>query len=113
LRACLRERDAGGMDRWIEHARADRQRLLEVELAGGPVSELRISVPNRPGIVARVALALGEAGVNIVDMALYPASDMESGAIALWVSGDRGAERALGLVESLGYPAAVVEDGEA
>jgi prephenate dehydrogenase len=112
LRARLHKRDAGGMERWIEDARADRQRLLEVELAGGPVSELRISVPNRPGIVARVALALGEAGVNIVDMALYPASDMESGAIALWVSGDRGAERALELVESLGYPAAVVEDGE-
>jgi prephenate dehydrogenase len=111
LRARLRERDAESMERWIEEARADRQRLLEVELAGGPVSELRISVPNRPGIVARVALALGEAGVNIVDMALYPSSDMQSGAIALWVSGDRGAERALELVASLGYPAAVVGDG--
>jgi prephenate dehydrogenase len=111
LRTRLRERDAGAMERWIEDARADRQRLLEVELAGGPVSELRVSVPNRPGIVARVALALGEAGVNIVDMALYPASDMQSGAIAIWVSGERGAERALELVEGLGYPVAVVADG--
>ena len=34
------------------------------------------SVPNRPGVVAEVALALGRAGVNILDMALYPASDM-------------------------------------
>ncbi len=33
-------------------------------------------MPNRPGIVAQVALELGRAGVNIVDMALAPASDM-------------------------------------
>ena len=32
--------------------------------------------PNRPGIVAELALALGRAGVNIEDMALYPAPDM-------------------------------------
>ena len=78
---------------------------------GGPIAEVRVSVPNRPGIVAQLALAVGDAGVNIVDMALYPASDMQSGAIALWVSGDRGAARALELVESLGYPVAVVADG--
>ena len=60
------------------------------------MSELRVSVPNRPGIVAQIALALGEAGVNIVDMALYPAADMQSGAIALWVAGEGSAERAVG-----------------
>jgi len=111
VRDDLRAGRGAEIARWIEGARADRQRLLETELAGGPVAELRISVPNRPGIVAAVALALGEAGLNIVDMALYPAPDMRSGAIAVWVSGEREAERALGLVAELGYPAAVVEDG--
>ena len=53
--------------------RDDRRRLLEADLAGGEVHELRVSVPNRPGVVAEIALALGRAGVNIVDMALYPA----------------------------------------
>jgi prephenate dehydrogenase len=113
VRERLRSGDAGALERWIEQARADRQRLLELELAGGPVSELRVSVPNRPGIVARVALALGEAGVNIVDMALYPAADMQSGAIALWVAGERGAERAVELIDELGYPSQVVTDGGA
>jgi prephenate dehydrogenase len=108
----LRSGDPGSLEQWIEEARADRQRLLELELAGGPVSELRVSVPNKPGIVAQVALALGEAGVNIVDMALYPAPDMRSGAIALWVAGDRGAERAVQLISELGYPATVVVDGQ-
>jgi prephenate dehydrogenase len=104
----LRSGDPGALERWIEDARKDRQRLLELELAGGPVSELRVTVPNKPGIVAQVSLALGEAGVNIVDMALYPAPDMKSGAIALWVAGERGAERAVELISGLGYPASVV-----
>jgi prephenate dehydrogenase len=108
----LRESDAAHLERWIEDARSDRQRLLELELAGGAVSELRVSVPNRPGIVAQLALALGDAGVNIVDMALYPAPDMRSGAIALWVSGERGAERALDLIGELGYPASLVDSGQ-
>jgi prephenate dehydrogenase len=106
----LRAGDAGALERWIEEARANRQRLLELELAGGPVSELRVSVPNRPGIVAQVALALGESGVNIVDMALYPAPDMQSGAITLWVAGEQGAERAVELIGKLGYPTTVVRD---
>ena len=51
--------------------------------------ELRVSVPNRPGVVAEVALALGRAQVNIVDMALYPAADNTTGSIALWIAGER------------------------
>ncbi len=58
-------------------------------MAGGAVHELRLTVPNRPGIVAQVALALGKAGVNIVDMALAPAPDMRSGAMTLWIAGRR------------------------
>ncbi len=52
--------------------------------------ELRVSVENRPGTVAEIALALGRAGVNIEDMALYPAADMRTGAVSLWVAGSRG-----------------------
>ena len=63
--------------------------------AAGPLRELRVVVANRPGTIAELALALGEAGVNIEDMALHPAPDMTSGAVTLWVSGD-GAGRARG-----------------
>jgi prephenate dehydrogenase len=108
--ADLRSGDPARLERWIEDSRSDRQRLLELELAGGAVSELRVTVPNKPGIVAQVALALGEAGVNIVDMALYPAPDMRSGAISLWVAGEHGAERAVELISGLGYPATVVAE---
>jgi prephenate dehydrogenase len=108
VRDDLRRGDARALEDWIQEARTDRNRLRAADLPGGPVTEVRVSVPNRPGIVAQLALSIGEAGVNIVDMALYPAADMQSGAIALWVAGEGSAERAVELIDGLGYAASVV-----
>jgi prephenate dehydrogenase len=102
--ASLRSGDAGSIEAWNERAADDRRRLLEADVAGGPVHELRLTVPNRPGIVAQVALALGKADVNIVDMALAPAADMRSGAMTLWIAGDDQAARATQLIGQLGFP---------
>ena len=101
--SALRAGDPAALTRWNEAASADRRRLLEADLAGGPVHELRVPVPNRPGIVAQLALALGRAGVNIVDMALAPAPDMRSGAITLWIAGDEAAARARSVVDGLDF----------
>jgi prephenate dehydrogenase len=103
-RAALADGDA--IAAFNDAAREDRRRLLEAGLAGGEVVELRVSVPNRPGVVAEVALALGRASVNIVDMALYPAPDHASGSIALWIAGAAAAREAQALVEALGLPVA-------
>jgi prephenate dehydrogenase len=111
VREDLRRGDADGLERWIREARDGRRRLREADLPGGPITEVRVSVPNRPGIVAQLSLAIGDAGVNIVDMALYPAADMQSGAIALWVAGEGSAERVVELIGGLGYPASVVDAG--
>jgi prephenate dehydrogenase len=94
----------GDVAPWNDAAREHRRALLEADVAGGPVHELRLTVPNRPGIVARVALALGREGVNIVDMALAPAADMRSGAMTLWIAGDGPASRARELIAELGFP---------
>jgi prephenate dehydrogenase len=99
----LRSGDRDAVATWHELAGRRRRELIEAEIAGGPLHELRVRVPNRPGIVAEVALALGRAGVNIEDMALYPAADMTSGAISLYVAGDEEAERAEQLVRDLGH----------
>jgi prephenate dehydrogenase len=99
-----RRLDGGEVEDWNDRAREDRRTLLEAGAAEGPVHELRLTVPNRPGIVAQVALELGRAGVNIVDMALAPAADMKSGAMSLWIAGDAQAERARELIDGLGFP---------
>jgi prephenate dehydrogenase len=100
----LRSGDGASVEAWNDGAREDRRRLLEADLAGGAVHELRLTVPNRPGIVAQVALALGKSDVNIVDMALAPAPDMRTGAMTLWIAGDREAGRARELIAELGFP---------
>jgi prephenate dehydrogenase len=99
----LRSGDRDAVSAWHEQAGKRRRELIETEIAGGPLHELRVLVPNRPGIVAELALELGRAGVNIEDMALYPAADMTSGAISLFIAGDDEAERAEQLVRVLGH----------
>jgi prephenate dehydrogenase len=108
----IREGDRDAVGAWHAAAGEDRRRLLESERAAGPLRELRIVVTNRPGTIAELALALGEAGVNIEDMALYPAPDMTSGAISLWVAGGVQAERAAELVRELGHSVTVLGDAE-
>src|ERR1700759_5514277 len=105
-RAALARADGPAITAWNERAAADRRRLLEAQLAGGELYELRTSVPNRPGVVAQIALELGRAGVNINDMALYPASDMTEGVVAMWISGEDATEREQELMAALGFPVA-------
>ena len=59
-------------------------------------------MPNRPGVIADIALTLGRAGVNISDMALSPSADNSQGEIALWVADARAGEAAE-LVAGLGF----------
>jgi prephenate dehydrogenase len=106
VRATLAAADRGAVEAWNDAARADRDALLGAGLAGGAVHELRVAAPNRPGVVAEIALALGRGGVNIVDMALSPSQDDGPGLVALWVRGEEQAARAAELVTGLGIPVA-------
>ena len=106
VRDALAAADATRIAAWNDDAADARRRLLEAQLAGGPLFELRASVPNRPGVVAELALELGRAGVNITDMALYPAPDMSEGVVALWIAGERETRRTEELVGKLGFPVA-------
>jgi prephenate dehydrogenase len=103
VRSMLHSADRRAVGKWNDRAGHDRRTLLEAQLAGGELYELRVAVPNRPGVIAELALALGRAGVNIIDMALHPAPDMSEGTVALWIAGDRDAARAEQLVGSQGF----------
>jgi prephenate dehydrogenase len=104
----IRSGDREGLAAWHAKAGEDRNCLLESESESGPLRELRIVVTNKPGTIAELALALGEAGVNIEDMALHPAPDMTSGAVSLWVAGDEQAAKARQLVRGLGHTVTVL-----
>jgi prephenate dehydrogenase len=90
---------------WQAQAAGQRGALLEVGLIGGAAREIRASVPNRPGVVAQLALALARAGINITDMSLAPEADNRTGVVGLWVR-EADAPRAIEIVAELGFPAA-------
>ena len=102
--------DPAGIREWQEEAASFRAELSAIESAGVATHAIRILVPNRPGVLAEVALALGQDGVNIADMSLEPAPDMSSGAITVWVAGEEEAERAERSIEALGFQATQLED---
>ncbi|MGN6274938.1 MAG: prephenate dehydrogenase/arogenate dehydrogenase family protein [Solirubrobacterales bacterium] len=108
----IRSGDRESVAVWHAAAGAHRRRLLEAESEEGPLRELRIVVANRPGTIAELALALGEAGVNIEDMSLHPAPDMTSGAVSLWVAGEEGARKAAELVRRLGHTVTLFDGGD-
>jgi prephenate dehydrogenase len=81
----LLEGDGAWLEDWQAFAAERRRELLESEGAGGALAEVRLVVPNRPGVVAELALALGRAGINIHDMSLSPSADNTRGEIAFWV----------------------------
>lgn len=106
VRDALAGSDRGAIERWNDAARADRDALLGAGLAGGAVHELRAAVADRPGVVAQIALALGRAGINIVDIALSPSQDGNQGVVALWIAGEDQTQRALALIGELDIPVA-------
>jgi prephenate dehydrogenase len=95
-------RTGADLTQWQERAAQSRRAVLEAGLGAGAVREVRVAVPNRPGVIADIALTLGRAGINISDMALSPSPDNSQGEIALWVPDGRADETA-GLVADLGF----------
>jgi prephenate dehydrogenase len=103
VRAALDGDDGAALLAWQSQAADRRRALLEAGLAGGPVTELRAAVPNRPGVIADIALTLGRAGINIVDMSLSPSPDNSSGVVSLWVAEPQALAGA-DLIRGLGIP---------
>jgi prephenate dehydrogenase len=93
----------GAVEAWQHGVGDQRRALLDVGMTGGALSELRYVVPNRPGVIADLALTLSRAGINIHDMSLSPQPDFRSGEVALWVADDH-ADRARALVEEVLAP---------
>jgi prephenate dehydrogenase len=114
LETALAAGDAGFLARWIGEASANRRRLLETAYddAGG-LQRLRVHVPDRPGVIAGIAQALGAERINIADFDLQHLSSERGGTLAILVAGEGEAQRAAALLEQQGYGvvvAPVLED---
>jgi prephenate dehydrogenase len=95
----------GDLEAWQTAAAQQRDALVRASTVAADQREIRVPVPNRPGVVAQLALALGRAGINISDMSLAPEADHRTGVVAVWVA-RADADRALALIADLGFRAA-------
>jgi prephenate dehydrogenase len=104
----LRARDAGFLARWIGEAAGNRRRMLaEAYPDPGALQQLRVHVPDRPGVLAGITQALGAERINIEDFELQHMSPDRGGTLTVLVTGEDEARRAADLLENQGYGVAV------
>jgi len=104
LENALAAGDAGFLARWIGEAAGNRRRMLEVAYPDPTnLQQLRVHVPDRPGVLAAITQALGAERINIEDFELRHFSLERGGVLTMLVSGDGAAERAAALLEAQGY----------
>jgi acetolactate synthase small subunit len=74
--------------------------LPERSAGAGPLVELSMPVPDRPGVLAEVTTLAGRRGVNIVDLDI---SHGPTGGVLVMVVPAAGADAIVAGLEGLGY----------
>ncbi len=104
LEQALELGDAGFLAKWIGEAAGNRQRMLaEAYPDPGALQQLRIHVPDRPGVLAGITQALGAERINIEDFELHHMSPDRGGTLTVLITGESEARRAAELLEAQGY----------
>jgi prephenate dehydrogenase len=106
--AALRARDRAFLETWIERAATTRDRMLEqaYRTEARQLHRIRVRVPDKPGVLARITQTLGAAGINIEDFELRHVSPEYGGVLVLLVTGSENLELARTLLRREGYAAA-------
>ncbi|HEY7420532.1 MAG TPA: prephenate dehydrogenase/arogenate dehydrogenase family protein [Gaiellaceae bacterium] len=92
----------------IATAATARERLESFAYRTAPaqLNRIRIRVPDRPGVLARITQILGAAQINLEDFELRHVSPEYGGVLVILVAGADNAERARELLRREGYAAA-------
>jgi prephenate dehydrogenase len=104
LETALTAGDAGFLARWIGEAAGNRRRLLaEAFPDAGALQQVRVHVPDRPGVLAGITVALGAERINIEDFELHHLSPERGGTLTLLITGEEQAAKAAELLTRQGY----------
>jgi prephenate dehydrogenase len=108
LEQALRDGDRGRIDATIAAAAAARERLeaFAYRTAPAQLNRIRIRVPDRPGVLARITQILGAAQINLEDFELRHVSPEYGGVLVILVAGAENAARARELLRREGFAAA-------
>jgi prephenate dehydrogenase len=108
LEQALRTADRARVEETIAAAAAARERLdsFAYRTAPAQLNRIRIRVPDRPGVLARITQILGAAQINLEDFELRHVSPEYGGVLVILVAGADNAARARELLRREGYSAA-------
>jgi prephenate dehydrogenase len=108
LERTLAAGDRDALEASIGSAAAARERLDAFAYHTEPaqLNRIRVRVPDRPGVLARITQILGAARINIEDFELRHVSPEYGGVLVILVAGTATAERARELLRREGYSAA-------
>jgi prephenate dehydrogenase len=104
VRVMLEQRDEAGIVEWNDQAAGMKAQLSSEPASASPAKTLQVKVPNRSGVLAEVALALGGAGISLADLQLLPAADRSTGVIVIGIERDDQVAGAIELISGLGHP---------
>lgn len=102
LRSAVASGDRAGLLELLERAREARVNLPSRAPAVENAVEIRVPVPDRPGVIAEVSTLLGELGVNIFDLEIAHSAEGERGVVVMVVDAS-AAELARGALGGRGY----------
>jgi prephenate dehydrogenase len=104
----LRDGDRAFFEGWIASSADARGRMLgyAYQTDAHALNRVRIRVPDKPGVLARITQTLGAAGINIEDFELRHVSPDYGGVLVVLVTGAENAELARTLLRREGYSAA-------
>ena len=108
LERSLRADDRASIEASIRAAAAARERLDSFAYRTEPaqLNRIRVRVPDRPGVLARITQILGAAQINLEDFELRHVSPEYGGVLVILVAGADNAARARELLRREGYAAA-------
>jgi prephenate dehydrogenase len=108
MEEALRSGDRDRIEAPIATAAAARERLESFAYRTAPaqLNRIRIRVPDRPGVLARITQILGAAQINLEDFELRHVSPEYGGVLVILVAGADNADRARELLRREGYSAA-------
>jgi prephenate dehydrogenase len=108
LERALRTGDRERIEATIATAAAARERLESFAYRTAPaqLNRIRVRVPDRPGVLARITQILGAAQINLEDFELRHVSPEYGGVLVILVAGADNAARARELLRREGFAAA-------
>jgi prephenate dehydrogenase len=100
----LEECDEQLLAETIGRAAGHRERMLAAgSLSAADLFRLVVKIPDRPGVLREITVALGDAAINIEDLSLHHMSAELGGSLTVYVLGADVCTRAAAILSGLGY----------